>query len=284
MSLIRKAHRGDAKNLATLAESTFRATFGAVNLAENMEQLCQSSFSEDIQAGEISDPDMLTLLSEQENHLIGFAQLRWGPAPDCVVGRSPGEIQRLYVANDWHGKGIAHDLMSACIAEIKGRGSEVVWLGVWEQNPRAISFYKKFGFVEVGDHIFPVGSDPQRDIVMARSVASSTPDMKRRDKNVVGQAKYQQMWEVTAGVIKSWDPYNLLSDGAPTDEFDQEISLVVAQIPRMHSEADTVRAISQIFSTSFEAELFTEEMCSDVGGKLYAALVEQRLIETAGAA
>jgi ribosomal protein S18 acetylase RimI-like enzyme len=47
-----------------------------------------------------------------------------------------------------------------------------LWLGVWERNPRAISFYKKWGFVEEGDHTFALGGDPQRDIVMVRAVDS----------------------------------------------------------------------------------------------------------------
>lgn len=100
-------------------------------------------------------------------------RLRWCDAPDCVAAQSPGEIQRLYVVDAWHGKGIAQDLMHACIREMEARGSDVAWLGVWERNPRAISFYRKFGFVEVGDHFFSLGNDPQRDIVMARSIAGS---------------------------------------------------------------------------------------------------------------
>jgi ribosomal protein S18 acetylase RimI-like enzyme len=64
---------------------------------------------------------------------------------------------------------IAQELMNACINKVKQRGSDVIWLGVWEKNPKAISFYKKFGFVEVGDHVFPLGNDPQRDIVMKRT-------------------------------------------------------------------------------------------------------------------
>ncbi len=59
--------------------------------------------------------------------------------------------------------------MNACINGVKQRGSDVIWLGVWEKNPKAISFYKKFGFVEVGDQVFPLGNDPQRDIVMKRT-------------------------------------------------------------------------------------------------------------------
>ena len=140
-----------------------------------MDLHCRTHYSAAIQAGEIADPRTVILLSEEGKQLVGFAQLRWDGAPACVVAEAPGEIQRLYVAADWHGKGVANDLMRACMDELLARGSDVVWLGVWERNPRAIAFYRKCGFVEVGDHVFSVGSDPQRDIVMARPVARSGP-------------------------------------------------------------------------------------------------------------
>ena len=170
MPTVRKAHISDAKMLSELAEATFRATFGAMNTTEHMELHCRCSYGEQIQTAEIADPGMVTLVSEDKGRLIAYAQLRWGKAPDCVSAKSPGEIQRLYVVEDWHGKGIAQELMKACVDEIKQQGSDALWLGVWERNPRAISFYKKFGFVEVGDHTFPLGGDPQRDIVMVKSV------------------------------------------------------------------------------------------------------------------
>jgi diamine N-acetyltransferase len=167
---IRRANRLDAMSLSQLAERTFRETFGGMNTAENMDIHCRTSYGESIQVIEISNSNMVTLLAEHRDELVGFAQLRGGSAPDCVRGSVPGEIHRLYVASDWHGKGVAQTLMNACIEEIKGRGSDVVWLGVWERNPRAIAFYIKLGFVELGDHVFRLGNDPQRDIVMARSL------------------------------------------------------------------------------------------------------------------
>ena len=167
---IRKARIDDAKALALFAETAFRASFGAMNTAEDMDAHCRSSYGEAIQAAEITDPGAVTFVSEEQNRLIGYAQLRWGKAPDCVVARSPAEIQRIYVAQDWHGKGVAQALMQACIDEAVQRGSDAVWLGVWERNPRAIAFYGKSGFVEVGDHTFTLGGDPQRDVVMVRSV------------------------------------------------------------------------------------------------------------------
>lgn len=171
MLTLRKAEPTDAAELSRLAEQTFRDTFGAANSDEDMDLHCRTRYGVSIQAAEIASTTMLTLLGEDDGRLVGFAQLRWEGAPECVTAQAPGEIQRLYVDAAWHGKGVAQQLMHACIAEMEAHGSDVVWLGVWERNPRAIAFYRKFGFVQVGDHVFPVGGDPQRDIVMARPVA-----------------------------------------------------------------------------------------------------------------
>jgi hypothetical protein len=103
--------------------------------------------------------------------------------------------------------------------------------------------------------------------------------MKHKDPKATGRAKYQQMRDVTATVIRSWDPYGLLNGGASRDEFDQEIASLVAQIPRIHSAKDAAHAVSRIFAASFETHLFTSETCSDVGKKLYAPLTEQGLID-----
>jgi len=173
MPTVRHATLDDAKSLARLAEQTFRDTFGPLNTAENMTLFCQSAYGESIQTAEIANPNMVTLLVEHQAELIGYAQLHWGEPPACVTAERPGEIQRFYVQSGWHGKGIAQTLMNACIAEMQQKGTDVVWLGVWENNPKAIAFYKKVGFAAVGEHVFPLGNDPQRDIVMARPVVAA---------------------------------------------------------------------------------------------------------------
>lgn len=170
MISIRNAKLSDATNLAVLAESTFRDTFSEFNTAEDMDAHCRTSFSETIQASEISSPDHVTLVAEQDDKLVAYAQLRWGESPACVSADSPGEIQRLYVDRAFHGKGLAHDLMAECFKIFAERETDIAWLGVWEKNPRAIAFYKKFGFKEVGDHRFTLGSDPQRDVILVRSM------------------------------------------------------------------------------------------------------------------
>ncbi|HEY1315265.1 MAG TPA: GNAT family N-acetyltransferase, partial [Steroidobacteraceae bacterium] len=134
--LIRRAYRSDAALVSRLAESTFRETFAGANTPQNMDLHCRDSYSEELQAGEIAGQNMVTLVAEQGQDLVGFAQLHWSAAPSFVQGTSPGEIQRLYVASNWHGKGVAQALMAACLEEMSARGADVAWLGVWERNPR----------------------------------------------------------------------------------------------------------------------------------------------------
>jgi ribosomal protein S18 acetylase RimI-like enzyme len=168
---IRPATERDAAPLAELAERTFRDTFARSNRAEDMDSHCRKSFGEGIQAAEIRDPNRTTLLCHVGDHLVAFGQLRWASAPSCVSAAKPAEIQRLYVDAAWHGKGVAQALMDSLLDAAAAGGADVVWLGVWEKNARAASFYAKSGFAVVGDHVFIVGSDPQRDLVLAKRLS-----------------------------------------------------------------------------------------------------------------
>ena len=168
MPTIRMAKLSDARALANLAEQTFRDTFADTNTAQDMDLHCQNTYGQAIQLAEIKNPEVVTLVAEDSSQLVAYAQVRWAEVEPCVSGSSPGEIHRLYVDRDWHGKGLAPTLMDVCLKALKARGSDVAWLGVWEHNPRAMAFYRKFGFEAVGDHVFPVGNDPQRDVIMMR--------------------------------------------------------------------------------------------------------------------
>ena len=171
MPQIRFATRADARPLAVIAEQTFRDTFAADNTAHDIDVHCRASYGEAIQAAEIASPDLITLVVEEADKLIGFAQLRRRHASPSVVATAPGEIQRLYVDRAWHGRGTAQRLMQSALDALAERGCDVVWLGVWERNPKAIAFYAKIGFVAVGAQTFTVGQDPQRDVIMARPFA-----------------------------------------------------------------------------------------------------------------
>jgi ribosomal protein S18 acetylase RimI-like enzyme len=162
---IRSARPADAAALAQLAALTFAETFAAQNTPEDLAAHLQSSYGVEQQTAEIQDPDAATLLSFEGHQLIGFAQVRRKAAPRCVSADRPVELLRFYFARSAHGKGFAAQLMSAAREAARELGGLHIWLGVWEHNPRAIAFYLKSGFVQVGSHVFVVGNDHQTDYV-----------------------------------------------------------------------------------------------------------------------
>jgi GNAT superfamily N-acetyltransferase len=153
-----------------LARRTFVETFGPDNTAEDMALHVAKSFGVEIQRGEIHDPRMITLLADLGSATAGFAQLHHGPPAACVTGDAPIEVRRFYVDRPFHGKGIAQALMRAVEETARNLGRRTLWLGVWERNPRAIAFYTKCGFVDVGEHAFIFGTEEQTDRVMARGL------------------------------------------------------------------------------------------------------------------
>jgi diamine N-acetyltransferase len=168
---IRVAQPGDAVELASLAESTFRDAFEADNDPANFAAFIAATYGPAQQRAELEHPDMTTLVAVQGARLVGFAQLRSGTAPPCVpMDRPIIEVQRFYVARAWHGRGLAQALMDRAFATARARGAERVWLGVFEKNPRAIRFYEAQGYADIGGHTFVLGNDPQNDRVMLRTL------------------------------------------------------------------------------------------------------------------
>jgi len=168
---IRHASAADAATLAALAERTFRDTFTEVNTPENMAAHAAASYGIDKQREEIESDRIRTLLVELDGVVAGYAQLRNGHHPDCVSAENAIELWRFYIDRSGIGRGLAQRLMQTVVVEAAEWNGRALWLGVWEHNPRAIAFYRKCSFVEVGAHVFRLGDDAQTDLIMQRELA-----------------------------------------------------------------------------------------------------------------
>jgi diamine N-acetyltransferase len=168
MTTIRPATLDDAEALAAFAEQTFRETFAADNDPGDLDTYCADAFSVAAQRANLQDAAIETLLVQDHGVLTAYAQLRDGGPPE-IPGPAPIELWRFYVARAHHGRGIAQALMQAVVRSAAARGGRTLWLGVWERNHRAIAFYARQGFVDVGAHEFVLGKDVQVDRLMARA-------------------------------------------------------------------------------------------------------------------
>jgi ribosomal protein S18 acetylase RimI-like enzyme len=174
---VRRADAADAVGLSEFAERIFRETFEANNDPGDMAAYLAEAFGADRQRAEIAEPEAIVLLAEDitgstgsnsDAPLAGYSHLTSGGAPDSVPGPDPLELKRFYIDRAWQGTGLAQMLMRATLDAAIAAGGRTLWLGVWEHNPRAIAFYRKFAFVEAGTHEFMLGRDRQTDLIMMR--------------------------------------------------------------------------------------------------------------------
>ena len=169
---IRLAAVDDAPMLTEVASRLFEQAFGAANDPENMREYLTTAFSIDTQAAELSDSERSTFIAiDDAGNAIGYAMVRRGSRGPGVIAASPGELQRIYVDRHWHGRRVGDALMTACIEQAQAWACDALWLGVWQDNSRAIAFYERSGFVTVGVQTFMLGRDLQHDYVMARSLS-----------------------------------------------------------------------------------------------------------------
>jgi len=170
---IRRGTLADVDLLSEFGASTFSDTFAADNTPEDLAEYLATSFNVAQQTAELEDPACTFLIAEVDGQAAGYAMLHDGEPEKGVEGANPIELVRLYVSRDWLGRGIGEQLMRACVDEARQAGHETLWLGVWERNARAQAFYRKWNFRTVGEHMFQLGSDLQRDLLMERTLLLS---------------------------------------------------------------------------------------------------------------
>ena len=168
---IRIADLQDVKLLQTLGRQTFSDTFGEHNTAENMRVYLDQNFSDATIEAELRDDAAEFLLLYDDQVCAGYARVRRSETPDGLL-KPALEIQRIYVAKEYHGKGAGAALMSDCIDRAGQNEFKTIWLGVWEKNVRAIKFYEKYGFTRFGEHVFTLGDDTQTDWLMKKNLTA----------------------------------------------------------------------------------------------------------------
>lgn len=169
---IRQAKPDDAQPLTDLAYTTFWDAFAhhPKNAPDDLNHYMRQAFNLEQIAAELADKQSIFLIADIENRPAGYAKLIIESTEVGITAERPVELSRLYSHQEYLGQGVGQNLMDACFEFATANGHDVMWLGVWEYNPRAQAFYTKNGFREVGKHTFLLGSDPQTDLLMQKEL------------------------------------------------------------------------------------------------------------------
>jgi len=166
MISLRLSNISDLKTLQDISKLTFQEAFADSNTAEDMQQYLTKNFSLDQLIDELSESDSRFFIAWDGERAVGYLKVNSGMSQTDLKEADSLEIERIYVLNAYYGKKVGQLLYEKAVEVAVESGKTSIWLGVWEQNPRAIRFYEKNGFVAFGSHVFKMGSDEQTDILM----------------------------------------------------------------------------------------------------------------------
>ena len=172
MITIRVATKDDAELIAGMSRQTFYDTFAAHNTKENMDRFLSETFNHDVLVAEVGASDNIFLLAYEGDEPVGYARLRDNNIPPQLAGADALEIARLYAVKDAIGKGVGKALMQYSIDMAIEKNKRAIWLGVWQENHRAIRFYQQWGFEKFSTHVFMLGDDAQQDWLMKKMLKS----------------------------------------------------------------------------------------------------------------
>lgn len=156
----------DYQTVQSLGKETFHETFAEGNTEADMQNYLSESFSDQKIIAELSNQESMFFIAWEDDAAIGYLKINTDAAQTELQESQSLEIERIYVKATHHGKKVGQLLYNKAVAMAKELNKRSIWLGVWEQNTRAIRFYEKNGFVTFGQHLFKMGNDEQTDLMM----------------------------------------------------------------------------------------------------------------------
>lgn len=163
---IRKATVSDLETIQKISIQTFTETFAAVNTPENIADYIKNSLNSAQLTTELKNLNSQFYIAYSNDEVIGYLKINFGDAQTESFNENALEVQRIYVLQNFHGKNIGQLLLNEVKKIAQTTGVDYIWLGVWEENHRALRFYTKNEFVVFDKHVFMMGNDQQTDLLM----------------------------------------------------------------------------------------------------------------------
>lgn len=160
----------DLHALQEISYETFNETFKKKNSAENMKTYLERAFNPVQLEKELSNPDSTFFFIYMNDELAGYLKVNVNKAQSEKMGNDSLEIERIYIRNKFQKHGLGKYLLNNAMETAIEKNKKTIWLGVWEKNENAISFYKKMGFVQTGAHSFYMGDEKQTDFIMSKTL------------------------------------------------------------------------------------------------------------------
>lgn len=160
----------DIDILREVSIETYQDTFGPFNSEENMQIYLEGAYNKEKLLKEIANSLSQFFFIKNGDQVAGYLKLNVGGAQTEDVAEDALEVERIYIRSAFHRQGYGQQLIQFTESIALKNNLVAMWLGVWEHNKPALSFYKKMGFSQVGQHSFFMGDDEQIDYIYIKNL------------------------------------------------------------------------------------------------------------------
>ena len=162
----------DSQMLQEIGCETFKETFENQNSPENMTSYLEEAFNIKQVENELSNPSSQFFFVSVHDEVAGYLKVNTGDAQSEEMDDDSLEIERIYIIHKFQKLGLGKYLFNKALDIAFKENKSRIWLGVWEKNKKAISFYSRLGFVQTGEHSFFMGDEEQTDFIMVKRLQS----------------------------------------------------------------------------------------------------------------
>lgn len=166
---LRKATGNDAPVLAKIGADTFYHTFRPYNTEEDMQAYIAKSYNTELIKTNLHNPAIHYFLCEHSGSCIGYIKLVEGTLYEGI-GEHTIELEKIYVRHTYFGTAAGKLLMEKAVSYARELGFKALFLGVWQENKRAVAFYIKNGFSVVTTRQFKLGETLCDDFIMVKAL------------------------------------------------------------------------------------------------------------------
>ena len=167
---IRTANKDDATYIALLGRVTFTETFGHLfGDKQDLIDYYNATFSVDKIECSLMKPNNVYWIAFVDRLPVGYAKLKLNSGSPFIPSENVCQLQKIYLLKDFLSMKIGFDLQNRLLKKAKEMGNLKIWLSVLRSNKRAIDFYLKNGFQQIGNHDFRIGNESFDFIAMSKS-------------------------------------------------------------------------------------------------------------------
>ena len=167
---LKKCTLEDLKALQKISIELFTDTFKDQNTEEDLKNYLEKAYNSIQLKQELTNKNSTFFFLLDNEEIVGYLKLNIGDAQTEDIVESAVEIERIYIQSDRKRKGYGTVLIEKAEQFAQEKNKKVIWLGVWEENLSALSFYKKKGFIQISSHSFFMGDDEQTDLIMTKTI------------------------------------------------------------------------------------------------------------------